>query len=73
MSTLVIRPATPEDAADVASVLQVIVSERVHSAIDRAWTVEEERAYLVSLSSREVVHVAIDDNGRVVGLQIREA
>jgi ribosomal protein S18 acetylase RimI-like enzyme len=32
--------------------------------------VEEERAYLVSLSSREVVHVAIDDDSGVVGLQV---
>jgi ribosomal protein S18 acetylase RimI-like enzyme len=51
-------------------VLQVIVSERVHSAIGRAWTSEEERAYLESLSSREVVHVVIDGSAGVVGLQV---
>jgi ribosomal protein S18 acetylase RimI-like enzyme len=70
MATFSVRPATADDAAAVASVLQVIVSERVHSAIDRAWSVEEERAYLESLSSREVVHVAIDRNVGVVGLQV---
>ena len=64
-----VRLATPDDAAAIAAVLQVIVSERVHSAIDRAWTADEERAYLTSLSSREVVHVAIDGD-RIVGLQV---
>jgi ribosomal protein S18 acetylase RimI-like enzyme len=70
MSMLTVRPATPDDAREVAAVLQVVVSERVHSAIDRAWTVEEERAYLLSLSSREVVHVAVDGTAGIVGLQV---
>jgi ribosomal protein S18 acetylase RimI-like enzyme len=65
-----VRTATPDDAPAVAAVLQAVVAERVHSAIDRAWTVEEERAYLISLSSREVVHVAIDDIDGIVGLQV---
>ena len=65
-----VRTATPDDASAVAAVLQAVVAERVHSAIDRAWTVEEERAYLISLSSREVVHVAIDDIDGIVGLQV---
>ena len=69
MPTFSVRPASPDDAAAVAAVLQVIVSERVHSAIDRAWTVDEERAYLVSLSSREVVHVGIDRSDGIVGVQ----
>ncbi len=67
---LSVRPATRDDAAAVAAVLKVIVSERVHSAINRAWTVEEEQAYLVSLSSREVVHVVIDSAVGIVGLQV---
>ena len=67
---LSVRKATPDDAAAVAAVLQVVAAERVHSAIDRAWTVEEEHAYLISLSSREVVHVAIDDIDGLVGLQV---
>lgn len=70
MSMFSVRVATPDDAAAVAAVLRVVVSERVHSAIDRAWTVEEERAYLVSLSSREVVHVVIDGIHGIVGLQV---
>jgi ribosomal protein S18 acetylase RimI-like enzyme len=51
-------------------VLEVIAAERIHSALDRAWTVEEERRYLESLSPREAIHVAVDDMQGVVGLQI---
>ena len=70
MSTFSVRRATPDDAVSITSVLEVIASERLHSAIDRAWTVDEERTYLGSLSSREVVHVVIDGNVGVVGLQV---
>jgi len=48
----------------------VIASERIHSAIDRAWTAEEERRYLESLSAREAIHVAVDTDDRIVGLQV---
>jgi ribosomal protein S18 acetylase RimI-like enzyme len=65
-----IRRASPEDAAGIAAVLEVIAAERIHSAIDRAWTVEEERRFLTSLSSREAIHVAVDDRQDIVGLQV---
>lgn len=64
-----IRRASPTDAAGIAAVIERIAAERVHSAIDRAWTVEEERQYLQSLSPREAVHVAVDPERRIVGLQ----
>ena len=64
-----IRRAVPTDAADIAAVLAVIAAERIHSAIDRAWTIEEERRYLESLSPREACHVAVDDRRGIVGLQ----
>ena len=67
---LSVRPATPDDAAAIAVVMHIIVSERVHSAIDRAWSADEERAYLRSLSSREVVHVVTDGALGIVGLQV---
>jgi ribosomal protein S18 acetylase RimI-like enzyme len=69
-SSLKIRRAFPADAGGIAVVLGVIAAERIHSAIDRAWTVEEERRYLESLSPREAVHVAVDDMQTIVGLQI---
>jgi len=68
-SAVTIRRAFPEDAAAIAAVLEVITRERVHSAIDRAWTVDEERCYLESLSPREAIHAAVDDVYGIVGLQ----
>ena len=65
-----IRRALPADAERIAAVLEVIAAERVHSAIDRAWTVDEERRYMESLSPREAIHVAVDDVHGIVGLQI---
>lgn len=69
-SDLKIRRAVPEDAPGIVTVLVVVVDERVHSAIDRVWSVEQERRYVESLSAREVIHVAVDGADRVVGLQI---
>jgi ribosomal protein S18 acetylase RimI-like enzyme len=65
-----IRRAEPSDAPGIAAVLEVIASERIHSAIDRAWSVDEERRYLESLSPREAIHVAVDTDDRIVGLQV---
>jgi L-amino acid N-acyltransferase YncA len=67
---LKIRRALPEDAPEIVAVLAAVVAERVHSAIDGVWTVEQERAYVESLSPREVVHLALDGRGQVVGVQI---
>jgi ribosomal protein S18 acetylase RimI-like enzyme len=65
-----IRRAIPEDAAGIVAALDVVVAERIHSAIDRVWTVADERCYLEALSPREAIHVAVDDVAGVVGLQI---
>jgi ribosomal protein S18 acetylase RimI-like enzyme len=67
-----IRRASPADAGGIAAVIEAIAAERVHSAIDRAWTAEEERHWLESLSPRETVHVAVHDSQGVVGLQTLE-
>jgi L-amino acid N-acyltransferase YncA len=66
---LIVRRATPADAAGIVSVWAAIVSEGVHSAVDRPFTVEGERAYLESLSAQEAVFVAEDVEGRIVGFQ----
>ncbi len=65
-----IRRAVPDDAAGIVAVLDVIAGERVHSAIDRAWSAEDERRYLDGLSPREAIHVAVDGDRGIVGLQI---
>ena len=64
-----IRRATAADAGGIASVLERVVAERSYSAIDRAWTPDEQRRYLESLSSREAFHVALDADGTVIGYQ----
>ena len=64
-----IRKASVEDAEGIARVLKQIASERVHSAIERPWPVEQQRHYLESLSAREAFHVAVDASGEVVGYQ----
>lgn len=69
-ATPTIRRAVAEDAPGIVAVLDVVASERIHSAIDRVWTIEEEARYLNSLSPREMIHVAVDETGSIVGLQI---
>ena len=64
-----IRKAVADDAPGIVAVLEGIAAERIHSAIERAWTVEGQRRYLESLSAREAFHVAIDESGKVVGCQ----
>jgi len=65
-----IRRAVPADAPGIVAVLDVIVAERIHSAIDRVWTVEDQQRYLKALSPREAFHVAVNDVQAIVGLQI---
>src|SRR5688572_27237872 len=69
-SALTIRQAVPADAAGIVAVLQVVAAERIHSAIDRVWTVQEEQRYLESFSPRAAIHLAVDDLHGTVGLQI---
>jgi ribosomal protein S18 acetylase RimI-like enzyme len=64
-----IRRATEDDAIGIAAVMRRVIAERIHSAIDVAWNVEEQTRYLRSLSTREAVHVAIIGSGVIVGLQ----
>ncbi len=59
----------PADAEGIVAVLTVIAAERIHSAIDRVWSVEQERRYLESMSPREAIHVAVDARQAIVGLQ----
>jgi ribosomal protein S18 acetylase RimI-like enzyme len=72
MNALEIRLASPEDAAGIVAVLEAVAAERIHSAIDAVWTVEQEASYLRSLSAREAFHVAvaaIDGNDAAAGDQ----
>lgn len=69
MKDVGIRRASPADAAGIVAVLEAVASERVYSAIDEVWPVEQEAQYLSSLSGREAFHVAIAEDSRIVGFQ----
>jgi RimJ/RimL family protein N-acetyltransferase len=64
-----VRRASPDDADGIARVLAAVVTERRYSAIERAWTADEQRAYLASLSDRDAFHVALAPSGEIVGYQ----
>ena len=69
MKTLQVRRASPADAAGIVAVLEAVAAERIYSAIDQVWSVEQEALYLASLSSREALHVAVDASAGIIGLQ----
>jgi L-amino acid N-acyltransferase YncA len=64
-----VRRAAPDDAGGIVAVLRGITSERIYSAIERPWSVGQQRRYLESLSAREVFHVAVAESGEIVGYQ----
>jgi RimJ/RimL family protein N-acetyltransferase len=67
-----IRRASEEDASALATLLQEIASERIYTAIDQPWSAESQRRYLASLSPREAIHVAVDEEGQIIGYQTLE-
>jgi ribosomal protein S18 acetylase RimI-like enzyme len=67
-----VRRGTTHDAAGISHVLQTIARERVYSAIERAWTPDEQRSYLVSLSDREAFYVAFAPSGDLIGYQVMD-
>ncbi len=69
MRSVHVRKASPPDAGGIVRVLKAVAAERIHSAIDKVWTVEQETRYLESLSPRETFHVAVDESGEIVGFQ----
>ncbi len=63
-----IRCATPDDAEAISAVWEVVCAERVYTAVNRAFTPQQEQSYIASLSDREGIFLAEVD-GRVVGFQ----
>ena len=63
-----IRPATPDDAAGVAAVLNGVIVGGRHSLLDTPFTVAEERAYIEALPKRSFLHVA-ETAGETLGFQ----
>ncbi len=67
-----IRKATAADAGAIIAILEEIAAERIYTAIERPWSVDQQRSYLASLSPREAVHVAETCDGTVIGYQTLE-
>ncbi len=65
---VVIRRAGVEDARAISAIWESIVGERDYSAVDRAFTPQEEADYYRSLSPREAIFVAVA-NGAIVGFE----
>jgi L-amino acid N-acyltransferase YncA len=65
---VVIRRATVDDATAISSIWEAVCAERIHTAVNRAFSPQQEREYIASLSDREGLFVAEKD-GEVVGLQ----
>ena len=62
-----VRRATEADARAIVEVLEGIVSERIYTAIEKPWSVDEQRRYLLSLSPREAFYVAEIDQRTIIG------
>ena len=63
-----IRRAMPSDAEALSAVWEVVCGERVYTAVTRPFTPQQERDYILSLSDREGIFVAVFDR-RIVGFQ----
>jgi L-amino acid N-acyltransferase YncA len=68
-SDLLIRRATPDDAAGIADVLNPIVAARIYSAMVTPVTEKTQREFIETLPPRSLLHVAVEPPGRIVGLQ----
>jgi L-amino acid N-acyltransferase YncA len=70
--SIVVRPATPDDALGIVGVLNPIVEDGRYSALDATFSVDEERAFIERFPVRGIFHVAIDEEGAVAGFQVFE-
>ena len=67
---LLIRDASPDDAAGIVSVFNPIIEARSFTLFDTPFTVEAERSYIEGLGARDIFHVAVraSDN-TILGFQ----
>ncbi|HEX5217592.1 MAG TPA: GNAT family N-acetyltransferase [Vicinamibacterales bacterium] len=63
-----IRAARPDDAAQVAALMNAVIAEGGLTLFDRPFSVDDERRFLESLGPRSVLHVAEVD-GTIAGVQ----
>jgi L-amino acid N-acyltransferase YncA len=67
---ILVRAATPDDAAGIVSVFNPIIAAGRYTAFDTPFTVEAECAYIEQMSPRDIFHVATSQpDGCIVGFQ----
>jgi ribosomal protein S18 acetylase RimI-like enzyme len=66
----VVRTATEADAAAIIAILEGIASEQIYTAINKPWSADQQRRYLMSLSPRETIHLAETEREGVCGYQV---
>ena len=70
---MIIRDATPDDAAAVVGILNPIIEARAYTVLDTPFSVEAERQFIAQFPARGIFHVAErEDDGKVVGFQTLE-
>lgn len=68
--SLEIRQARPEDAAGIVAVFNPIIESGRYTTFDTPFTAEAERQYILDLTERDILHVAVrQPAGIVVGFQ----
>jgi L-amino acid N-acyltransferase YncA len=67
-----IRPASADDAAGIAEVLNEVIVGGRHSMLDTPFTVQGEREYIEALPERAFIHVAETPEDGIVALQTME-
>lgn len=67
---IIIRPVTPDDAEGIVAFWNPIILEGKYTAFTEPFSAEAERDYILSLSERDIFHVAVDSiTDAVVGFQ----
>ena len=69
---LVVRRATPADAAGVARILNQVIADGRFSLLDTPFSVDAERAYVEALPERGFIHVAELPGVGIVGFETLE-
>lgn len=70
MSNIIIRPVRPDDAAGIVAFWNPIILEGKYTVFTEPFSAEDERAYIESMSERDIFHVAIDsETDSIVGFQ----
>ncbi len=65
-----VRDVTLDDAAQIVSVFNPIISAGIYTVLDAPLTVEDQLSYIAGLSDRAICHVAeCRSDGSVIGFQ----